>query len=94
MFSLSDTTAIEGLIGGAGFRDVEAHSHAETLRLPPAEEFLWQYVQSTPLSQELSQADEETRAALECDVLPKRQQLEEDGVLMCHQRIVVANARR
>ncbi|MGH7587093.1 MAG: class I SAM-dependent methyltransferase [Gemmatimonadota bacterium] len=94
VFSLYDTTEIEGLIGGAGFRDVEAHGRTGTLRLPPAEEFLWQYVQSTPLSQEVSQADEEARKALECDVLPKWQPLEEDGVLMCPQRIVVANARR
>jgi len=94
VFSLYDTTEIEGLIGGVGFRDVEAHSLTRTLRLPPAEEFLWQYVQSTPLSQELSQADEVAREALEGEVLPEWQRLEDDGVLMCQQRIVVANARR
>ena len=94
VFSLHDKTEIEGLIGQAGFRDVVARSRTETLRLPPAEAFLWQYVQSTPLSREVSQADEEAREALETDVLPEWQRLEEDGILMCPQRIVVAHARR
>ena len=94
VFSLHDTTEIEGLMGKAGFRDVEVGGRMRTLRLPPAEEFLWQYVQSTPLSQEVSHADEEAREALESEVLPKWQRLEDDGVLLCQQRIVVANARK
>src|SRR5215203_237449 len=49
VFSLHDTGELQHLISGAGLREVAIHSDTQTLRLPAPEEFLWQYVQSTPL---------------------------------------------
>ena len=94
MFALHDTVEIQSLIGGADFRDVEVEASTGTLDLPTSKEFLWQYVQSTPLAAAVSMADEEARTALEREVVREWQDYEEDGALMCEQRIVVAHARR
>ena len=59
------------------------------------EEFLWQYVQSTPLAAAVAQADEESRAALERNVVAKwQEEFVEDGALMLQPGIVVATARK
>jgi hypothetical protein len=48
VFSLHDVEEVRGLLEAAGFTDVQARSEPETLSPPAAEEFLWQYVYSTP----------------------------------------------
>jgi hypothetical protein len=52
----------------AGFRDVDVRRATRTLRVPPPEQFLWQYVHSTPMAAVLEDLDEARRAALERDV--------------------------
>lgn len=94
VFSLHDTAELQRLINGAGFRDVSVQSDIKTLRLPAPEEFLWQYVHSTPLAGAMAQVDEERRASLERDIVAKWQEFVEDGALMLQVRIVVATARR
>jgi hypothetical protein len=64
------------------------------LILPPPQEFLWQYVHSTPLAGVVAKVDEEVLAALEREVVEKWQDFKEDGTLMYQQRIVVASARK
>jgi hypothetical protein len=51
-------------------------------------------VQSTPLSMAVAQTDDESRAALERDVVAKWQKFVENGQLMSEQGIVVATARK
>lgn len=94
VFSLHDPDQIRNLIGDAGFHEIDVQPHTKTLRLPPPGEFLWQYVQSTPLSMAVAQADEESRAALERDVVAEWQKFVENGLLMSGQGIVVATARK
>lgn len=79
VFSLHDTGELQHLINGAGFREAAIHSDTRTLRLPTPKEFLWQYVQSTPLANAVVQVDDESRAALERDVVAKWQAFVEDG---------------
>ena len=50
VFSLHDPDEVEQLLSDAGFADVLARAQRTTLRLPPPEEFLWQYLHSTPLA--------------------------------------------
>jgi ubiquinone/menaquinone biosynthesis C-methylase UbiE len=48
VFSLHDKAEIQNLLNGADFRDVSVQADTKSLRLPAPEEFLWQYVRSTP----------------------------------------------
>ncbi len=92
VFSLHDPGELQHLISGAGFREVAIQSDTWTLRLPAPEEFLWQYVESTPLADAVAQVDDPTRAALERDVVAKWQAFAEDGTLTLQVGVVVATA--
>lgn len=94
VFSLHDPGELQNLISGAGFHDVTVWRDTKTLRLPAPEEFLWQDVHSTPLAAAVAQADEESRVALERDVVAKWQEFVEDGALMLQPGIVVATGRK
>jgi ubiquinone/menaquinone biosynthesis C-methylase UbiE len=94
VFSLNDTAEIQNLVSGAGFDDVSVHSDTKPLRLPAPEEFLWQYVHSTPLAGAVAQVDDEHRASLERDVVAKWQDFVKDGALVLPVRIVIATARK
>jgi len=94
VFSLYDTTEIQNLISGAGFRDVSVQADTKSLRLPAPEEFLWQYVYSTPLAAAVAQVNDERRASLEQDTVSKWQEFVKDGALMLQVRMVGATARK
>jgi ubiquinone/menaquinone biosynthesis C-methylase UbiE len=94
VFSLHDTAEIQNLVSGAGFHDVSVQSDTKPLRLPAPEEFLWQYVHSTPLAGAVAQVDDERRGSLEHDVAAKWQEFVKDRALVLQVRIVVATARK
>ena len=94
VFSLHEITEIQQLMNVADLRDVHIEASTGTLRLPAPKEFLWQYVQSTPLAGMVGAADEKARAALEREVVSEWREFEEDGALLCPLRFVVARARR
>ena len=94
VFSLHDTAEIQNLVSGAGFQDVSVQSDTKQLRLPPPEEFLWQYVHSTPLAGAVAQVSDERRGSLECDVVAEWQGFVEDRALVLEARVVVATARK
>jgi ubiquinone/menaquinone biosynthesis C-methylase UbiE len=94
VFSLHDMADIQDLVSGAGFHDVSVESDGKPLRLPAPEEFLWQYVHSTPLAGAVAPMDDEHRGALERDVVAKWQEFVMDRALVLQVRIVVATARK
>jgi ubiquinone/menaquinone biosynthesis C-methylase UbiE len=94
VFSLHDTAEIRNLISGAGFRDVSVQAEGKSLRLPAPEEFLWQYVHSTPLAMAVAGASEESRSSLERDVVAKWQRFAKDGATVLEVRMVTATARK
>jgi len=94
VFSLHDTAEIQKLLSGAGFHDVSVQSDTKTLRLPAPEEFLWQYVHSTPLAGAVAQVHDDRRGLLEHDVVAKWQEFVNDGALVLQVRVVVASARK
>lgn len=94
VFSLHDATEIQNLVSGAGFHDVSVWSDTKPLRLPAPEEFLWQYVHSTPLAGAVARVDDDRHGSLERDVVAKWQEFMEDGALVLHLRIVIATARK
>ena len=94
VFSLHDTAEIQNLINGAGFHDVSVQSDTKPLRLPAPEEFLWQYVYSTPLAGAVANVDQERLGSLERDVIAKWQEFVKDRGLVLQVRIVIATARK
>jgi hypothetical protein len=93
-FLLHDTAEIQHLMTGAGFRDVSVHADTKSLLLPPPEEFLWQYVHSTPLAGAVAQMNDAGRDALEHDVAAKWREFVEDRFLVLQVRMVSATARK
>jgi len=94
VFSLHDEAEVRDLISGAGFEGVEAWSAVKTLRLPAAEDFLWQYVHSTPLASAASQLDEAGRRALEDEVVAEWQPFVQNGSVILDLGVTVAAARK
>jgi SAM-dependent methyltransferase len=71
VFSLHDGHHVGALMAEAGFSDIVAGRTRKTLQLPPPEDFLWQYVHSTPLMALVAKAGDERHAALSRDVCEK-----------------------
>jgi len=94
VFSLHDTEEIQNLVSGAGFRDVSVQSDTRSLRLPAPEEFLWQYVNSTPLAGAMAPVDDERRGLLERDIVSKWREFVKDRALILQLRVNVATARK
>jgi hypothetical protein len=94
VFSLHDSAELRNLINGTGFRDVSVQASTASLRLPAPEEFLWQYVHSTPLAGAVAHLNEERRGSLERDVVAKWQEFVKDRTLVLQLRMVVATARK
>jgi ubiquinone/menaquinone biosynthesis C-methylase UbiE len=81
VFSLHDADELGKLMADAGFVDVLIHKATTTLRLPAPEDFLWQYIHSTPLAGLVAQATEKQRAALRDDVVTRWREFAADGGL-------------
>lgn len=92
VFSLHETDQLEGLLEGAGLRDVTVTSRVKRLELPPPPDFLWQYIHSTPLGGVVAQADDDSRAALENEVVRGWQPFLEQGALVLTVPILEATA--
>jgi ubiquinone/menaquinone biosynthesis C-methylase UbiE len=94
VFSLHEEPEIERLLNEVDFRDVDAHAYTRELSLPASKDFLWQYVESTPLAGAVASADDSARSAMEQEVLSHWTQHEDADGLTYRQRIVVASAVR
>lgn len=81
VFSLHDAETVRSLMSAAGFQRVKLAKDKKALRLPPPEEFVWQYVHSTPLAQVASRASDAQRSALTDDVVERWQGAVAGGVL-------------
>jgi len=94
VFSLHDSAEIRDLLREAGFQDASVRAETRSLSLPAPADFLWQYVNSTPLAGAVAPLDDERRAALENDVVVQWQEFVKDGALQLQVRVVVAEARK
>jgi ubiquinone/menaquinone biosynthesis C-methylase UbiE len=94
VFSLHDPATIDGLFRMAGFEDVTIRTAAKPLRLPAAREFLWQYVQCTPLAAMLSKLDATRITELESDVIARWQHWSTDDGMTYDQGMTVTKARK
>jgi ubiquinone/menaquinone biosynthesis C-methylase UbiE len=94
VFSLNEPDRVETLLRDAGFESVEVRTARKTLRLPPAGEFLWQYVHSTPLARSVSGVGGETLEALERDVVAAWQPWSLNGVMSYEQGMLTVTGQR
>jgi SAM-dependent methyltransferase len=69
VFSMHDPDALAAILRGAGLRDVTATVKQATLRLPAPAEFLWQYINLTPMAPIVAQAPEAAKKAMEADIV-------------------------
>ncbi|MDT3680358.1 MAG: methyltransferase domain-containing protein [Burkholderiaceae bacterium] len=93
VFSLHDERELRELVNAAGFQDIRVETRHATLAVPPSNRFLWHYVFSTPLTNLVAQASEETRTALESEVVEKWRDFEVDGRLRFEVPVTTVVAR-
>jgi ubiquinone/menaquinone biosynthesis C-methylase UbiE len=94
VFSLHDAARLQNFMNGAGFRNVSVRADLRGFRLPAPREFLWQYVQSTPLAAAVSRVNDERRGSLEREVVSRWQEFIENRALMLRVRVVTATGRK
>jgi ubiquinone/menaquinone biosynthesis C-methylase UbiE len=94
VFSLNDADEIRALAADAGFRDVDVRASPKQLRLPPPEDFLWQYVASTPLAAAVAQVGDDERARLESAYARRCRPHVEDGALTGEVTMTTVTAER
>ena len=94
VFSMHDPEALATLLRGAGFRDVSATVSTTTLQLPPPAEFLWQYVNLTPMGPFVAEAPEAAKSAMERQVVERWQPFVVQGTTVVEQPMVIASGRR
>jgi SAM-dependent methyltransferase len=95
VFSMHDPGALASLLRAAGLRDVTATIKQATLRLPAPADFLWQYINLTPMSPIVAQAPEAARKAMEADIVERWQPyVGEGGAVAGEQPMVFATGWR
>lgn len=93
VFSMPDPDALAALLADAGFAAASATVTVARFVLPAPADFLWQYVNLTPLALFVGDAPEAARAALERAVVEGSKPFVTDGHLIVDQPMVVAHAR-
>lgn len=94
VFSMHDPEDVAVLLDDAGLADVAAKVSMTTLRLPAPAEFLWKYIDLTPMATIVEQASDIARSALESQFVREAQQHVTDGVTVVQLPMVVATAHR
>jgi len=94
VFSMNDPTAIELMLTAAAFHHVATETWTPKLRLPPAKEFLWQYVHCTPLIAELAKTDQAVHALLEREVVEKWKPWASGDGLSYEQEVIVVTGTK
>jgi SAM-dependent methyltransferase len=93
VFSMHDPEAVAALLRDCGLREVSARVATATFRLPVPAEFLWQYINLTPMAALVQQAPEPAKAAMEKQFVDGVQPHVVDGVTVVEQPMVIATGR-
>jgi ubiquinone/menaquinone biosynthesis C-methylase UbiE len=94
VFSMNDPSEMKDLLGKAGFEPLEIRPHRKQLQLPPARDFMWQYISCTPLIGLLPPPGDPRTEPLERDVVAGWQPWASGGGLSYEQAVLVSSARR
>ncbi len=69
VFSMHDPAALAALLRDADFADVSSRQYVARFTLPGPVEFLWNYINLTPMGPLVAQASDGAKAAMERDVV-------------------------
>jgi len=94
VFSVHDPTDMQSMLEEAGFTAVDVDLGTIPLRVAPPADFVWQYVNSTPLAALAANLDEEGCVAVEQAVIERCEPFTDRGALVIEPQILVATARR
>jgi hypothetical protein len=94
VFSLPDPELLASLLGAAGFADVSATTPTARLDLPAPAEFLWQYINLTPIGPFVAEAPESAKLAMEREVIDSWQPYVAEGRTIVEQPMVIARGVR
>ena len=93
VFSMHDPEAVATLLREAGLRDVSARESICTFHLPAPAEFVWQYINLTPMAAFVDQAPEDAKAAFARRFVDGVQAYVVDGKTVVDQPMVIATGR-
>jgi len=93
VFSMHDPEAVAVLLCGGGLREVSARVATAALRLPAPAEFLWQYINLTPMAALVQQSSQPAKAAMEKQFVAGVQRHVVDGTTVVEQPMVIATGR-
>jgi ubiquinone/menaquinone biosynthesis C-methylase UbiE len=94
VFSMHDAREMQTLLADADFSGVVTRSKSRSVDLPPAREFMWQYIYCTPLMAVLPQSGNAQTEALERDVVAAWEPWSSGDGLRYEQANLVSSARR
>jgi ubiquinone/menaquinone biosynthesis C-methylase UbiE len=93
VFSMHDPEGVAALLRESGLHDVAATVSTATFQLPAPAEFLWQYINVTPMAPLIANAPEEARQAMERQVVDGWQSFVVAGKTLVEQPMVIASGR-
>lgn len=94
VFSMHDPEEVESLLRDAGLVDATAAASTAAFNLGAPVEFLWQYVNLTPMGTFVAQASARAQEAIEHDVVTSWQQFVVNDAVSISQPMVVASGRK
>ena len=94
VFSLDDPEDVASLLRHVGLLDVTAAVATATLDLGAPAEFLWQYLNLTPMGPLVARAGTRAQEALEREVVESWQPFVRNGTMSINLPVVVASGRR
>jgi ubiquinone/menaquinone biosynthesis C-methylase UbiE len=92
VFSLNDADILRDLMKRAGFDKIQIDTATKTLELPKPEDFLWQYIHSSPLAGLTSHTTEAQRQALTDEVCDAWHKFVVDGGMRLEVRMTTVSA--
>ena len=93
VFSMHDPEAVAELLPEAGLHDVSASDSTTTFRLPAPAEFLWPYINLTPMGALIGQAPDNAKEAMKKQFVDGAQPHVVDRMTMVEQPMVIATGR-
>lgn len=93
VFSMHDPAEVSSLLQDAGFADVAAGESTVRLQLPQPVEFLWEYINVTPMGPIVAEAPEAAKTAMERQVAEQAARFVVDGGVPVDQPMVIATGR-
>ena len=94
VFSMHDGDINRTLLEYAGFAQVASRTYTATFDLPAPDEFLWQYINLTPMGPFVAAAPESAKDAMEADVVETWAPYVRDGRTPVEQPMVLTTGAR